>query len=178
MKSMSLIYENTRLLDRITQAVDNVRNKVTNTEILEDRIYKRLSRYIKGNPDKAKHINTLTRMTYETIAEVRNGYKNEHYEHYSNFDEVNESDGSKTEFEPVDVLADVESEVVTKEMTTLLAQDGHRDKEILNYWLIGNTNSAHISRSLARTFGGNDSSHRVYVHRFRESCREQLSAAI
>src|SRR5690606_30666633 len=82
------------------------------------------------------------------------------------------------EFEPEDVLVDGESEVIAKEMTALLAQGDHLLEEIVGYWAIGNTNNASISRSLARTFGGNAESHRRRINRFRHDCRKHLSAAV
>lgn len=177
MKSIELIYQNNDLLDLITRAVDKERNHVANTEMLEDRIYKRLSRYIKGDEERVRHFRTIKRMVYETISEFKDTYRKEFYEHFSEFDTVNTSDGSTTEFEPIDVLADVEGEVLVKEMTALLAQDGRR-KIVIEAWSLGNTNSSYISRTLARTIGGNVETHRKFIQRFEKECREKLATAI
>lgn len=178
MKSIELIYQNNDLLNLITRAVDNERNYVANTEMLEDRIYKRLSRYIKGDEERAKHFVTIKRMVYETISEFKETYRKEFYEHFSEFDTVNTSDGSTTEFEPIDVLADVEGEVITKEMTALLAQDDQRKLVILGSWKVGNDNNTEISRLLAQSVGGKIESHRKFIQRFRNECREKLATAI
>src|SRR5699024_2615715 len=82
------------------------------------------------------------------------------------------------DFEHEDVLADVEKEVMVKEMTALLAQDDHRKKMILGSWSDGNDNNSTISNLLAQTLGGKSESHRKYIQRFRKDCREILSTAI
>src|SRR5699024_4869903 len=101
------------------------------------------------------------------------------YEQPSLFSELESEVREESEemvFEPEDVLADVESEVIQKEMTALMAQGDQRKMMILDYWTIGNRNNAHISRSLARTIGGNAEAHRKAIDRFRKDCRKLFTA--
>ncbi|WP_154059174.1 hypothetical protein [Bacillus paralicheniformis] len=79
-------------------------------------------------------------------------------------------------WEPVDVLADVEGEVLLKEKIALLAQDDPRKKTILEIWNRGCTNDSEISSLLAERFGGNPESHRKFIRRFRLHCQDQLTA--
>ncbi|WP_065643760.1 hypothetical protein [Bacillus paralicheniformis] len=81
-----------------------------------------------------------------------------------------------TVWEPIDVLADVEGEVLLKEKIALLAQDDPRKKTILEIWNRGCTNDSEISSLLAERFGGNPESHRKFIRRFRLHCQDQLTA--
>ncbi|MCY9372664.1 hypothetical protein [Bacillus haynesii] len=82
----------------------------------------------------------------------------------------------ETPWEPRDVLADVEGEVLLKEKIALLAQDDPRKKTILEIWNRGCTNDSEISSLLAERFGGNPESHRKFIQRFRVHCQDQLTA--
>lgn len=79
-------------------------------------------------------------------------------------------------WEPRDVLADVEGEVLLKEKIALLAQGDLRKKTILEIWNRGCTNDSEISSLLAKRFGGNPESHRKFIRRFRIHCQDQLTA--
>lgn len=82
------------------------------------------------------------------------------------------NEGEDIEYEPEDVLANVEKEVLMKEMTDLLAQGDHRKKVIFGQWLNGASNYAEIARLLAQTLGGKEDTHRKAINRFRKECRE------
>lgn len=79
-------------------------------------------------------------------------------------------------WEPKDVLADVEGEVLLKEKIALLAQDDPRKRTILEAWIRGCTNDSDISTLLAQRFGGNARCHRIFIQRFRSRCQTQLTA--
>ena len=180
-QSIKLIYYNNSLLDSIVKAIDSARNDVTNTALLEDRVFKRLARYIDGNYEKSRHTKTIMRMVHETIKQYKEDYKNERYQFFNEVFAREGEAGDKDEeytLEPEDVLADVESEVIAKEMTVLLAQDDHRKKVILGNWINGNDNTSDIARLLAQTIGGNVEAHRKYIQRFRKECRDKLATAI
>ena len=87
-----------------------------------------------------------------------------------------DDDGNDVDFEPVDVLANVESEVIARKTTTLLAQGDRRKGLILSEWTNGNNADLDISYVLANVLGGNSESHRKYIQRFRISCQKALSA--
>src|SRR5690625_1545173 len=90
---------------------------------------------------------------------------------------TSETSEGEIEFEPLDVLTNVESEVLTKETIALLTQDD-RSKKILEAWSIGNTNNTEISRMLTHTLGGKTESHRKFIQRYEKDCREKLATAI
>ncbi|MCY7954734.1 hypothetical protein MOB72_08200 [Bacillus licheniformis] len=79
-------------------------------------------------------------------------------------------------WEPEDVLANVEGEVLLKEKIALLAQDDPRKRTILEAWIRGCTNDSDISTLLAQRFGGNAKCHRIFIQRFRSRCQSQLTA--
>lgn len=87
------------------------------------------------------------------------------------------NEDSDVEFEPEDVLANVENQVLQKEMIALLAQDD-RSKKVLEAWSKGNTNASEISRFLAETLGGKTETHRKFIQRFENKLRRDLAVAI
>lgn len=97
------------------------------------------------------------------------------------FDDVDMNNGDKeekTRFEPEDTSADVESEVIAKEMAALLGQGDQRKLVILGNWMEGNLNDSDISRSLGRTLKGNPESHRKFIARFRDECRKRIATVV
>src|SRR5699024_9902906 len=111
------------------------------------------------------------------VGEFLSTYRTEQSIPFSVIASCDEEDEDKQlGFDEVDVLANVESDVIAKEMTALLAQDDHRKKVILGNWILGNDNNSDISRLLAQTFGGNEEAHRKFIQRFRKDCRESLTA--
>jgi|SRR5699024_2369340 len=177
MENKTIVYEIGWILERIYTVSDRVRNKLTDQSLFEERCIERVANYLNVCESHRRNKRYIERLINEVASAVLTRNRNEHAEIFSELSKKDE-DGEELEFEPEDVLADVEKEVMAKEMTALLAQDDHRKKEILGYWAIGNTNNAYISRSLARTFGGNAESHRKAINRFRKECHEYLNVAI
>ncbi|WP_260853799.1 hypothetical protein [Bacillus sp. WP8] len=85
-------------------------------------------------------------------------------------------DAGNVSWEPKDVLADVESEVLLKEKTALLAQGDLRKEMILTNWSRGCTNNTEIAMLLAQHFGGNIEGYRKYIQRFRLKCQRELAS--
>lgn len=155
---------------------DNIRHKLVDQTLFEERCIKRVAEYISkcdSNINNRKYIERLINQVASVVI-ARN--KREYAELFSDM-ATEDSEGDEMEYEPVDVLADVESDVIAKEMTALLAQDGRR-KTIVEAWLLGNTNGRHISRTLARTLGGNEESHRKFIQRFEKECQQRLADVI
>lgn len=177
-ENILIVYKNDWIIKRVYEVSDRIRFKVVDQTKFEDRCIKRLANYLSADESNKHNRMYIERLIQEVAAAELKRNKKEYAELFSDFATENNEGDSEIDFDPIDVLADVESEVVAKEMVDLLAQDDLRNKMILEYWLLENTNTALISRSLARAFGGNDKSHRVHVYRFRESCRNQLSAAV
>lgn len=177
MESLEIIYKNDVVVNMVREAVDKAGRKITNTERLEEMIYRRISRYIKGCEKKARHYSIIRKFIYETISDYEKRYRIENSVPFSDLESNNEDNEEKEiEFEPVDVLANVESEFIAKEMTALLAQDDHRKKIILGNWITGNDNVSDIARLLAQTIGGSVETHRKYIHRFQKECRKIIAA--
>ena len=177
MGSLEIIYKNEAIVKMVQEAVDNAGRKITNTDRLEERIYRRISRYIEGCEKRARHYSIIRKFIYESISEYEKRYRTENSVPFSELESDNEDDGDKElEFEPIDVLANVESETIAKEMTALLAQDDHRKKIILGNWITGNDNVSDIARLLAQTIGGSVETHRKYIHRFQKECRKFIAA--
>lgn len=85
-------------------------------------------------------------------------------------------DEGQVSWEPQDVLADVEGEVLLKEKTALLAQGDLRKEMILMNWSRGCTNNTEIAMLLAQHFGGNIEGNRKYIQRFRLKCQRELAS--
>jgi hypothetical protein len=79
-------------------------------------------------------------------------------------------------FEPVDVLANVESVLEIKETITLLAKGDRKREMILTAWSNGSTNDSELSDTLASVFGGQARSHRIFIQRFRIECQANYYA--
>lgn len=88
-----------------------------------------------------------------------------------------DDEGSKSDFQLVDVLADVESEVLANEKVALLARGDSRNKTILLAWKNGFNNDTQLARHLAILYGGNVRSITRYIQRFRIKCQERLADA-
>lgn len=171
MRDLELIYQRKWIVEYVYYLSERERNNITDTSRLEDLIFGRIARYIKGDERKLNHSNIIKKLANQVVKQVRDDYKNESYELFEEISTKN-NEGEEIEFEPMDVLADVESEIIAKEMTALLAQGDHRKKVILGSWMDGNDNNSEISRLLAQSVGGNTESHRKYIQRFRNDCYE------
>lgn len=177
MKRSLEVYKNKWLIDRIYFTSDKIRGKVVDQTLFEERCINRVGEYLLKDVNNIKNFNYIMRMINEVACSVINRNKNEHAEYFSSL-KKDDDEGGEIEFEPEDDLTDVESEVIEKDMVALLAQNDHKKLKVLEGWQVGNTNDKQISRTLARTFGGKSESHRKFIQRFRDSCRNKLNTAI
>lgn len=179
MENLVKVYERQWIVDHIYSESDRVRNKVTNIDSMEREIFRRVSRhiedYLQSNEDIYAHSRIIRKKIGEVIKKHSDDRRNQYYEVFTQYETIDE-DGETLEFEPVDVLANVESEVIKKETASMLAQGDRRNEIIVENWLLGNTNGKNISHSLARTLGGKPESHRKYIQRFRQSCTSKIEA--
>ena len=173
MKKSLLVYEIDWLLEWVYKESDKLRNILTDQTVFESRCIRKLGNYLSKDQANIKNKRYLKRIIKEEASDVIARYKNENYQIFTEMI-TEDSQGNVVEYEPKDVLADVEGSIIAKEMTALLAQDDHRTEAILIGWLDGTTNTAEISRTLARSFGGNPKSHRIAIHRFKNICRKQI----
>lgn len=175
-KNSLIVYENRWIIEKIYEVSDKVRHKITDQVRFEERCIERIGSYLVKEPDRINNKAYIIRLIREVAKASTVLFKKDDAKLLSDMVMV-EDDGDEVEFEPVDVLGNVESEVIVKEMTALLGKDGRR-KAVLEAWTIGNTNDKSISSTLGRTLGGNQESHRKFIQRFRKECREQLSAVV
>lgn len=173
---LEICYKTKWILEAVMHESDRLHSSITDPTKFEERCIRRVARYLEKNKENKTHRRYIFKIIKQEAKTAVNLYSKENYRTFSDLTYSNE-DGEEIEFETIDILANVESELVAKEMTALLGKDGRR-KEILEAWSIGNTNDKLISNALGRTLGGNVESHRKFIQRFRNECREQLSTAI
>lgn len=178
-KNNLIVYETSWIINRIYEVSDNVRGLVTDQTLFEERCIKRVGEYLSKDKERYKHRRYIERLINEVATSVVDRNKNEYAELFSTLlAEHEDEEEQEIEFEPEDVLANVESEVIRNETIALLAEGDRIKSMVLQSWSDGNDNNASISRTLASTFGGNAESHRRAVNRFRTECRKQLTTAI
>lgn len=168
----SIVYNETWIIDEIQKSSDEVLLKQLNPGLFEKRVISKITKYITENTKRRKHRRYIIKMIKRECKDFIESRQDNKVYNFSSIYEKDE-DGNEQYFEPPDVLADVEDEIMAKEMAALLAQDS-RSEIILDAWLLGNTNDTEVSRILADTLGGNSKSHRIYIQRFKKQCREKL----
>lgn len=124
----------------------------------------------KGN---VKSVTAMARM-YINRAAARH-LKRTKFERYRSVEEMTDDDTAGN-FEPTDVLANVESVLEIKEAIALLAKGDRKRDLILTAWLNGSTNDSELSNTLASVFGGQARSHRIFIQRFRIECQAKYFA--
>lgn len=73
-----------------------------------------------------------------------------------------------------DDLAVVDDSIIVNERIALLAEGDSRKRVILKAWSEGYFNDSELATLLAQRFGGVEESHRKFIRRFRNNCREKL----
>lgn len=174
MNNDKLVYEIDWLIEYIYRESDKLLNHTTDPTKFELRCIKDIGDYIAKSELHKKNKRYLIRLVNRKAEETKRVNKKESAQLMSEL-AIESKDGQIEEFEPKDVLADVESNLMAKEMTALLAQDDQRKEFIVGCWSIGNENNLLISRLLAQTFGGTVEAHRKFINRFRKDCYEYLS---
>lgn len=177
LQKAKLVYEIKWLIELVYKESDKLLHRISDTTIFEERCIRDLGEYLALDKDNKNNKNYLVRLVKRKVKEAVTSYRKEEAELASEL-YINDEEGNETEFEPIDVLADVESEIIKKETADLLAQGDCRKEKIIELWVTGYSNNALISRMLAHSFGGNEEAHRKYIQRFRQSCRKKLAAAI
>jgi len=108
-----------------------------------------------------------------------NHVKKGKYKHFTYFEDLAKtgSEGQAIEYDPLDVLANINSrQLELKETITLLAKDDRRREYILNAWAEGYTDDTEISHILADVFTGKSTGHLSFIKLFRKTCRAELTA--
>ena len=179
-----LVYELKWVLNVIYEVSDRIRGRLTDQTKYEERAINRVGRYLAIDKRNRYNKQYIIKLIEEVASSVIDRNKNEHYDLFTDLSEQDEETYEMIEYEPLDEMtasdyrySEVEDEVIAKKTAALLAQDNRRMK-IIKAWLIGNTNTSDISRTLARSLGGNVEGHRKFIQRFEKECRERLSTAI
>src|SRR5699024_10116344 len=141
MENMKTVYENDWIIERVYKEYDKLIGKIADTSKFEERCIKDLSQYLGRAEDNKYHRRHLIRMINRHVGQAIEIYKTNNSVPFSVLSKKEAEDEEKEiEFEPIDVLAKVESETIAKEMTALLAQDDHRKKIILGNWITRHDN--------------------------------------
>src|SRR5699024_2261467 len=179
-----LVYELKWVLNVIYEVSDRIRGRLTDQTKYEERAINRVGRYLAIDKRNRYNKQYIIKLIEEVASSVIERNKNEHYDLFTDLAEQDEETYEMIEYEPIDEMkasdyrySKVEDEVIAKKTAAMLAQDNRRMK-IIKAWLIGNTNTSDISRTLARSLGGNVEGHRKFIQRFEKECRERLSTAI
>lgn len=175
-----IVYETPWVINRIHSVSDRIRGRVVDQTLFEDRCIKRVGGYLIGDTSRTENRRYVDRLINEVAAEAVRRNKREEAELFSTLiaDEEEGEEVPEIEFDPIDVLANVESEIIAKETVALLAEGDLKKEFVLQSWADGVSSVLEISRSLARSYGGNVETHRKSVNRFRTFCRTELSMAI
>ena len=168
-------YKNEWVMANIYRVVDTISHKVTNTGNVERRAILRVGKYLAINQSNKNHKRYILRLIHREVIDALKRNRREYAEHLEDLT-TSDDEGQAIEYEPEDVLANVESDVMLKETITLLAKDDRRKKMILSAWADGYTDDTEISHILADVLTGKASGHLSYIKRFRNVCRTELTA--
>ena len=174
MKNNLIVYENRWIIEKIYEVSDRIHGQLVDPTLFEERSIKRVGEYLAQSESNRNNRRYIVRLINEVASAAIERNKNEHADTFTSLTTKNEK-GETIEYTPEDVLANVESEVLAKEMATLLAQGNLRKKIILGNWITGNDNVSDIARLMAQTIGGSVETHRKYIHRFQKECRKVIT---
>lgn len=172
---LNIVYSQKWLLDYIYSEVSKVQYLITNTDKLEKMIFKSLADYLSKDSRNVNHKKYLKRIVAMKINEAKKKFGKQQATHFS--DMIAEGDdGEEIMYEPIDVLANVESVLEIEEAIVLLAKGDRKRNLILNSWRNGSTNDSELSDTLASVFGGQARSHCKFIQRFRTECQANYIA--
>lgn len=169
-------YQNEWVMSNLRRAINSISHQITNTNNVERRAIIQVGKYLAKDEKNKNNKKYILRIIYREVNQALQRNRREYAEHLADLATCDD-EGQAIEYEPEDVLADINSaELEIKETITLLAKDDRRRTTILTEWMNGNTNDTDISSILADTLGGQARSHRIFVQRFRIECRTELTA--
>lgn len=170
-------YKHRWILDEVQGAVNQVFWKLTDLDRLQNDILNYVGAYLAQDETNERNKMFVRKLIYRKLNSSLKRNQKEHTIHFANLG-IEDDSGELIEYEPVDVLANVDSALEIKETITLLAKDDRRRELILNAWANGITNDTELSDTLAGVLGGQSRSHCKFIQRFRIECRSVLTAAI
>lgn len=176
MERQVVVYEIPWIIEMIHRKVSEVSHLIIRTDKLEQQIVKKVGGYLLSQKGSSSHRKYIMKLIMREISLAKERYAIQHSDFFSDVSYTDE-EGQSLDFEPEDVLANVEvTRLVTEETITLLAQGDRRDHFILNAWTQGYFDDTELSRILADVFPGRATGHRSRIKRFRNECRAKLTA--
>lgn len=133
MDKIKKVYELPWLIKLIYRESDKLLAKVVDPTQFEERCLKDIGDYLSECASHKINKNYLIRLVNRKYAEAIKRHKKEESYNISDINYTNE-DGEELEYELADALADIESEVLAKEMIALLARGNQRDEIIAKSW--------------------------------------------
>lgn len=170
-----ICYRNKWIVEEVYKYSSKVADRVTNTSIVEHRILQAVGKYLNEDISRIKNRSYILKLIQREAYAALKRNRKEHAIHFADIGYEDDT-GETIEYEPLDVLANVESDFSAKETITLLAKDDRKRSLILNAWANGFTNDTELSDTLASVLGGQARSHCKFIQRFRIECRGVLSA--
>jgi hypothetical protein len=162
-------------MKEVEKASNMAAHRLTSTDRLESEILNYVGKYLAQNESNIKNKNYITKLVYRQLSASLKRNRKEHAIHFADIGCEDDS-GELIEYDPIDNLAIVDTELLTKETVNLLAKEDGRRKLILNAWANGNTNDTELSETLAGFLGGQSRGHCKFIQRFRIECRGVLTA--
>lgn len=176
MERQEVVYKHEWAINFAREQVSKVSLEISRTDKLEHRVINQVGNYLLSPSGSIRHKRFIRRLVMQEIETAKRLYRSRATELLADIS-FEDDEGQAVEYEPEDVLADINSqELELKQTIELLAQNDRRRETILTAWANGYTDDREISGILADTLGGKSESHRKFIQRFRNSCRTQLYA--
>ncbi|QIG62568.1 hypothetical protein [Sporosarcina phage Lietuvens] len=176
MQKQVVVYENRWLLNLIQNKVSQVAHVITRTDKLENTIISSVGGYLLISPDNIKHKKYLNYLIDREIKRAKERYGTQEAGYLIDVAKSLDN-GDEMEYDPEDVLANINSmHLEIKETITLLARSDRRKELILTLWADGCTDASKLSSILADTIGGKPETHRKSILRFKKESKAALTA--
>ncbi|MBO0602742.1 hypothetical protein I2483_13825 [Sporosarcina sp. E16_3] len=169
-------YSEKWVVDTVQRAVETIAHQLTDTAKVERRTLIKVGRYLAMDEGNKRNRGHIGRLIFREVNDALKRNRREHAEHLADLTSSDE-EGQAIEYEPQDVLANVNSRnLEIKETINLLAKEDRRKEFVLNAWADGYTDDTEISHILADVFTGQATGHLSFIKRFRKTCRTVLTA--
>src|SRR5690625_2748675 len=128
-----IVYEDAGIIRSSCEVGEGLRTAVVNQTKFEERCINRVARYLNGDKSRTSHRKYIERLIQQEASDYRRRGKKEDAELFTTL-ATYDDDGEEIEYEPEDVLADVEGEAISKETAALAAEDDRRKAMIVGSW--------------------------------------------
>ena len=172
MKDLIIVYEHRWVIDYVRKKVDEVNSIITDTDKLEQRIYRQLASHF-GNPPNKISKRWVKQLIDRDISQMLKQYRIQKTTSYSDLAITNDF-GESLMYEPVDDTTNVELEVERKSLQRKIARLASDDFEsyVLTAWSLGER-SVDIARDLAIRGNHDVAYYKLKVARFKKRFKKQ-----